>query len=109
MAASSVRVMVPESAVLLAGEKPTWMVQVEPAVTSAHVPVATNVGKEDPYDVRWSGALPQLVSVRDWEVVVSAGTSPKLTCQLLRQTDGAGVARLRLARKAWYVFWPSFG
>ena len=109
MAALSVSVMVPESAVLLPGEKLTWMVQVEPAATFAQVPVAAAVGKEDVYDVSWSGALPQLVSVRDWEVVLSAGTSPKLTCQLLRQTEGAGVARLRLAKKAWYVVWPWFG
>ena len=88
------------SAALLPGEKLTWMVQVEPAATSAQSPVAATVGKEDVYDVRCSGALPQFVSVRDWEVVVSAGTRPKFTFQLLRQTEGAGVARFRLARKA---------
>ena len=87
-------------AALFTGVKLSWMVQVVPAATSEHVPVAATGEKEDVYEVRCSAAFPQLVSVRLCELVVCAGTSPKLTYQLLRQTEGAGVARFRLARKA---------
>jgi len=97
--ALSESVMAPLVDRLLTGVKVSVIGQTEPAASVPQLWVATTAGSDDVIVEMMSGAFPQLVT---WIVLARealAFTLPKLTLNVSKQTEGAGVDRSIFAIK----------
>jgi hypothetical protein len=99
VAALSESVIVPLVDRLLIGVKVSVIGQTEPAAIVPQLWVATTVGSDEVIVEMLSGAFPQLVTCIVLVSEALAFTLPKLTLNVSKQTEGAGVDRSIFAIK----------
>lgn len=93
------KVIVPLVVVAVTGVKVSCTAQEAAGAMAPQLCETVTIGSDDVMEVNCSGALPQFVTFRDCDVEVFTNTAPKFIEVLLRQTEGAAVAKSSLLMK----------